>query len=181
MIVGTKLLGVTATPDRGDKLTIEPIFGKPVFSLPLDLAIAAGHLAPLTGIVVQTGTNLDGVRTRMGDFVEHELAQAVNTVARNDEIVWAWLTHAKGRPTLCFTVNVQHAHDLAATFRSAGVPAAALDGTMPREERQRVLQQYSSGELEVLCNCNLFSEGFDSPATSCIIMARPTQSRPLFV
>src|SRR5215831_3895552 len=129
LIGGTKLLGVTATPDRGDKLTIEPIFGKPVFSQPLDLAIAAGHLAPLTGIVVQTGTNLDGVRTRMGDFVEHELAQAVNTIARNDEIVWSWLTHAKGRLTLCFTVNVQHAHDLAATFRSAGVNAAALDGT----------------------------------------------------
>ena len=78
-------------------------------------------------------------------------------------------------------MDVQHAHDLAATFRSAGVQAAALDGTMTREERQRLLEQYRSGDLEVLCNCNLLSEGYDSPETSCIITARPTQSRPLFV
>ena len=179
---GAFLLGVTATPDRADgKSIIDSVYGEPVYQATLPEMIRHGHLANLTGVCVRTHTRLDGVATRLGDFAEGELAAVVNVLDRNEQIVKAWQRHASERATLAFCASVDHAHDLAAAFRDAGVTAEALDGETPRQLRHDLLAAFASGALRVLCNCAVLTEGFDAPTASCVILARPTQSRALYV
>src|SRR6185436_2453257 len=77
-------------------------------------------------------------------------------------------------------VDVQHAKDVCTEFTDAGIRAAAVWGEMPREERRQTLKKFSTGEISVLTNCNLLTEGFDEPTINCIIMARPTKSKLLY-
>ena len=94
-----------------------------------------------------------------------------------DVILTSWREHAHGRRTLVFTPTVETAHDVALAFRMAGVPAAAIDGSTPLDERRATLGRFHRGELTVLANCAVLTEGFDEPAVSCVVVARPTRSR----
>lgn len=179
---GPFLLGVTATPQRSDGKSLTPIYGDPVFQAGLADMVRAGYLCDLRGKQIQTGTHLDAVSLgKDGDFNEEQLAAAVNSPERNRLIVDAFHAYAADRPTLVFAVDVEHAHDLATMFRAAGVAAAALDGTTPRDQRHRILADFTAGRIQVLCNMAVLTEGFDEPATACLILARPTQSRGLYI
>lgn len=175
------VLGVTATPDRLDKQRIESIFGEPIFSASIIDMVEQGYLCDLRAIAVKTTTSLDGVHTQAGDFKVDELEEAVDTPERNQRIVNAYLEHCQGRQTLCFTVTINHAAHLADRFSRAGIRAAFISGETPLEERKRLLHDYERGSLDVLCNCGVLTEGYDAPQTSCVILARPTKSRSLFV
>lgn len=175
------VLGVTATPDRLDKQSIEHIFGEPIFSASIIDMVEQGYLCDLRAIAVKTTTSLDGVHTQAGDFKVDELEEAVDTPERNQRIVNAYLEHCQGRPTLCFTVTINHAAHLADRFSRAGIRAAFISGETLPEERKRLLHDYERGSLDVMCNCGVLTEGYDAPQTSCVILARPTKSRSLFV
>jgi len=179
------LLGLTATPKRhnrqtedGDLVSLKKVFDKIVFSYPIRKGIKDGWLSHLRGFRVSTTTNLDDVKKVAGDFKQDELAITVNTQTRNAGIVKAWKEHAENRPTLCFTVDVQHAKDVADEFLRAGVLAQPIWGD--DKLRPDKLRMYATGAATVLCNCALLTEGFDAPHTKCIIMARPTQSSTLY-
>src|SRR6185312_5137024 len=105
-------LGVTATPDRSDGGDIEAVYGAPVVRLGLPEMIRDGFLCDLRGIQVKTGVSLDDVRTRAGDFAADDLSEAVNSAARNQVIVDAWIRNAAGRQTIIFAAGVKHAHAL---------------------------------------------------------------------
>ena len=175
------VVGVTATPDRLDRQNIESLFGEPVFSAGIVDMVAQGYLCDLRAIAVKTATSLDDLHTQAGDFKQDELEEIIDTPERNARVVRAYLEHARGRQALCFAVTVAHATHLAETFVEAEVHAAVVSGQTPPEERRRLLHAYECGTLEVLCNVGVLTEGYDHPATSCIILARPTQSRTLFV
>jgi superfamily II DNA or RNA helicase len=219
------LVGFTATPkrknkartskqtmlDEGELLQLKSVFSKIVYSFPIRKGIKEGFLAPLHGFRISTKTNLDDVKTVGGDFQQDELSTAVNTNERNMQVVKAYKDNADWRQTLCFTVDVQHAEDLAECFNANGIKAAAVWGAtltkeeriaaetekwgneLTREERNKEkekgtyledrgqkLEDYEAGKTQVLCNCALLTEGFDSPSTSCIILARPTKSGTLY-
>jgi superfamily II DNA or RNA helicase len=173
------VLGVTATPDRLDKKSIESIFGEPVFTASIIDLIEQGYLCDLRAIAVHTTTDLSEVHTQGGDFQTSELEEAIDTQERNERVVAAYLEHCPGRQALCFAVTVEHAQHIADTFKMQGVPAAVVSGGTYPEERKRLLSDYERGELAVVCNCGVLTEGYDAPQTSCVIMARPTQSRAL--
>ncbi len=147
------VLGVTATPDRLDKQSIEHIFGAPIFSASIIDMIEQGYLSNLRAIAIPTTTSLDGLHTQDGDFKLDELEVAVDTPDRNERIVNAYLKHCNGRQGLCFAVTVAHAEHLAETFTTLGVPASVVSGETPPEERKRILHDYERGALQVLCNC----------------------------
>jgi ATP-dependent helicase IRC3 len=174
------LLGVTATPNRTDAIGLGCVFQSIAYSYDLRKAIDDEWLVPIRPWVIETHTGLDGVHTVAGDFNQRELAEAVNTATRNQLAVSAWKAHADGRSTIAFTVDVAHAHDLAAAFRAVGVPAEALSGETPREERHAILQRFTAGTLEVVTNCMVLTEGTDLPRTSCILHAKPTKSATLY-
>lgn len=181
MLPDAFVLGVTATPDRLDKQNIEHFFGEPVFSASIIDMVEQGYLCDLRAIAVKTSTSLDGLHTQAGDFKPDELEEVIDTPERNERVVRAYLEHGKGRQALCFSVTVAHAYHLAQAFQESNVRADVVSGETPPEERKRILLDYERGALEVICNCGILTEGYDNPATSCIILARPTQSRALFV
>lgn len=170
------LLGVTATPGRSDAVGLEWTYREVVYERPLRWYIERGYLAPLTGFLVKTNVSLEAVRQLAGDFNQRQLAPIVNTPARNGAVVAAWQQAAAGRrATLAFCVDVAHACDLAAAFRRAGIAADSIAGA--DEDRHDRLASFERGDLQVLTNCQLLSEGVDIPAIDCVIMAAPTQSQ----
>jgi ATP-dependent helicase IRC3 len=112
--------------------------------------------------------------------VESQLAEAVNTIDRNNLLVSAYRKHAAGRRALIFCVNVAHAMHVSQAFQAAGVRTSAVWGDMPREERRLQIARFSSGEIDVITNCNVLTEGFDEPRVDAVVMARPTRSRLLY-
>jgi superfamily II DNA or RNA helicase len=175
------VLGVTATPERADGQGLADRFGRePLYHYPLRQAIEDGYLARLTQYAVETRADLNGVRRRGGDFVDSALARVVNTGARNRVVVEAYERYGEPRRAIAFCVDVAHGEALAAAFEDAGIAAAAVTGTMPRGERRAVLAAFERGQIQVLTNCAVLTEGYDSPGIECILMARPTSSRPLY-
>jgi len=174
-------LGVTATPERHDGKSLDRFGREPVYSYPLRQAIEDGWLCRLAQYAVSTRTPLDDVAFRAGDFAQDQLTRAVNTESRNRCILDAYRLHASSRRALAFCVDVAHAEDLAATFRDiGGIQAAAVSGSMPLEERREVIERFAAGEIAVVTNCAVLTEGFDDPGIEAVLMARPTASRPLY-
>jgi ATP-dependent helicase IRC3 len=174
------LVGFTATPKRGDGEGLDAVFQEIVYSSPLPEMIKAGYLSPVAGYRVETDIDLSRVNTRMGDFVVAQLSQAVNVVERNDLIVKVFRERLEGRQTLCFCVDVAHAHSLAAAFNNEGIRAAGVSGDMDRSERAKALEDFHAGRIQVLANCMVLTEGYDEPTVEGIILARPTKSTLLY-
>lgn len=178
------LVGLTATPKRRDRVvneetvSLKTLFDKIVFNFPLRKGIKEGFLSPLIGYRIGTKTDLSEVKTTAGDFQLDQLSNAVNNPDRNAQIVKAWKENTPNRSTLCFTVDIKHAQDLAETFMRNGVEAQPVWGVDP--QRAEKLQAFDHGKTTVLCNCALLTEGFDSPKVSCIVLARPTNSGTLY-
>lgn len=174
------LVGVTATPNRSDAIGLGCVFQTIAYSYDLKQAIKDGWLVPPKPWVIESKVNLDNVRITAGEFNQKDLAEAVNLEVRNKLAVAGWREHADGLSTIAFTVDVAHAHALAEEFRAAGVPAEALSGETPKDDRRNMLKRFTEGTLEVICNCMVLTEGTDLPRTSCILHAKPTKSATLY-
>lgn len=174
------LVGMTATPNRSDAIGLGCVFQTIAFSYPIKQAITDGWLTPITPWVIETTASLDAVRMNRGEFNQRELADTVNTEYRNRLAVAGWQEHAAGESTLAFTVDVAHAHDLAKAFVDAGVVARPLSGETPRDERRELLAAYTRGDVQVITNCMVLTEGTDLPRTGCILHAKPTKSATLY-
>lgn len=172
------LLGVTATPNRPDGAGLSDIYEKVTFVYSLRQAIKDGVLAEVKGWRVQTTTSLAGVSVVGGDFVKSELSKVIDTSVRNSQVVSAWEKYGAGRRTLVFCGDIQHAEDMAEEFRKAGYAADAVWGDDP--DRDAKLYAHQTGKIQILCNCNVLTEGYDDPEISCIVLARPTVSAILF-
>lgn len=175
------LVGFTATPRRGDKQGLGQVFEEIAYSRGLEEMIRDGYLCAVRGWRVRSGVSLDAVKVRAGDFVESALADAVDNAPRNDLLTGAYGKLAKGRRCIAFCVNVRHAQNVAAAFRKAGYRSRAVWGAMGSQDRAEVLRELARGEIDVVTNCNVLTEGFDEPSVDCVLMARPTRSLGLYV
>lgn len=178
--VSRYLIGFTATPRRGDKQGLGEVFEEVCYARDMREMIGEHYLCPITGWRVNTDLSLDNVKVRHGDFVESQLARVVNTPLRNNLLVKAYRDFAAGRRAIVFCVDVAHAKDVHNAFAEAGVRAAPVWGELSRDERRRTLARFSTGEIDVVTNCNLLTEGFDEPRVDSVIMARPTRSKLLY-
>jgi superfamily II DNA or RNA helicase len=174
------LVGFTATPRRGDKQGLGAVFEEVCYARDLREMIAEQYLCPIAGWRVHSDTSLDKVQIRHGDFVESQLSQVVNTSERNSLLVTAYRKYASGRRAIVFCVNVAHVMDVCHAFMVVGIRTSAVWGDMPREDRRITLGQFSRGDIDVVTNCNVLTEGFDEPRVEAIIMARPTRSKLLY-
>ncbi len=174
------LFGCTATPSRQDHKGLGHVFQKIVYSVSLLTMIRAGYLSDIRGYRAQTDTDLSTVGTKQGDFVESQLARMVNTKERNELVIKSYIEYASGRKALAFCASIRHAEDLAAMFSAEGLIARALSGATPMDERAEALLAFSRGEIQILTNCALFTEGFDEPSIDCILMCRPTKSKAFY-
>jgi len=175
------LVGVTATPERGDAVGLSTVFDEVVYEKGLRQMVEEGWLARIRAFRASTDTDLSGVHSRMGDYVQSELSEAVNTPERNLFTLRCYQVQANWQRAVVFCVDVQHAKDLADVFEGEGIPAAAVYGDMPTEARRECLRAFSAGELLVLTNVGVLTEGYDEPHIGALIMARPTKSVGLYL
>jgi hypothetical protein len=175
------LVGFTATAFRGDGGALGGVFQEIVFERSILAMIKAGYLCDIRGVSIRTGTDLDDVRTRQGDFITGDLAEAIDTEGRNQLIADAYLEHAMGRKAIVFCVDVQHALHVAEVMEDNGVSCRAVYGDMDTDERRKTLEAFATGEIQMLSNCNLLTEGWDSPDLGAVLMARPTKSKVLYI
>jgi ATP-dependent helicase IRC3 len=178
---GPLLLGVTATPDRGDGKGLDDLFDEVAFTYDILWGIRAGYLADLRGLRVTVDSlDLSAVKVRRGDYDQGAAGRAMEDAEVPRHVVAAWLEHALGRRTLVFTPTVEVARLVQEQFAHVGVRAAYVHGGTPTDERRQILQAYSRGDIDVLANCAVLTEGYDEPRTDCIVVARPTRSRALY-
>jgi superfamily II DNA or RNA helicase len=174
------LLGVTATPYRMDGRALGGVFQKIVFERSLVTMIREGYLSDVRCVSIGTHVSLDNVGIRNGDFANNELETAIDTPYRNRMIVEAYETYCVGKKAVAFGVSVEHAKNIAQAFEESGIPCGVMWGDMGNEERKRELARFASGEVKVLSNCMLLTEGFDAPDIDAILMSRPTKSKGLY-
>jgi superfamily II DNA or RNA helicase len=179
---GPLTLGVTATPQRADSLGLDETFQEVVYHRDILSMIRAGYLCDLIGRQIKLhALDLTQAKVRRGDFVEGEVGEMLEAAEAPYHGVRAWQRYAAGRKTIVFTPTIALAHEFAAEFRKAGVRAVGLSGETPLEERRGILRDFHSGSIDVVANAQVLTEGFDEPAVSCIMIARPTKSQPLYV
>ncbi len=174
------LVGVTATPNRTDAIGLACVYQTIAYSYGLQQAIADGWLVPIKPWVIETAENLDEVHTRAGDFVQKELAAAVNVERRNRLALESWLLYARERPTIAFCASVQHAEDFAHLWERSGVRVATVNDKTPKDTRRAIVRDARAGRIQGLTNFGIFTEGTDIPVISCILHLRPTKSATLY-
>ena len=175
------VLGVTATPERLDGRGLGGVFDAMVSGPSVADLTAAGWLVPAKVYAPPARIDLSGIRRRGGDYAVEELAEAMSDRVLVGNAVEHYRSLAAGVPAVAFCVNVAHSRLVADRFAAAGVRAAHVDGQTAEAERDRLIAALASGEIQVLSNCGLISEGVDVPALGAAILLRPTRSLGLYL
>lgn len=170
----TLLLGMTATPRRTDGKSALEVFEQTAFEISRTDLEDLGYLVPMQYFTVQSDLALDRVKLSGGDFQVGALSRVMNTPERRALAVKAWLEQGAGKRTIVFCSGVEHASCLALDFQSLGISAEKIDGKT--RERAELLKRFRDGELQILTNYGVLTEGFDDPGVTCVLMARPTTS-----
>jgi superfamily II DNA or RNA helicase len=173
------LLGLTATPCRGDGRGLGGIFDT-MIECPQVAELQDGGYLVKAKYYAPTKPDLEGVHTRLGDYVENELADRMDKPKLVGDVVTNWHKYGERRKTVVFAVNVQHSLHIRDEFIKSGVRAEHIDGGTPKPERDATLSRLASGEIELVTNCMVLTEGWDCPEVSCCVLARPTRHMGLF-
>jgi len=180
----TPALGFTATLERGDSQGLGSVWQNVAFTRDTSWGVRHGYLVQPVGYRLEI-PELDlrplgeASAKRMTEAQRDD--QALVDAFAPEKIVEEWVRLAKDRPTVAFMPLVRSARVLADAFTDAGYPAAVIWGDMPRDGRIATLHAYERGDIKVLVNAMVLTEGWDSPRTKCVIVGRPTKSRALFV
>lgn len=174
-----KIIGLTATPYRFGSGTVP--LGRNLIHMDIGTAVEKGYLVPPIAESLITNISLADVRTKMGDFAVSDLSKAVNVESRNKLICNRIIQLVRsGRQGILFAVDVPHAKALHEMLRHE-VRAAEVYGDTSDDDRVRIMSQIRNGEIDVLINNLVATEGFDVPHLSFVVVARPTRSLGLFI
>lgn len=180
-----RLLGVTATPERMDGRGLGTKAGGCFDHLVLGPSIVdligGAFLCPARIYAPATLPDLSGVRTKGGDFDANQLEEKLNVATITGDVLAHWRRLADGLPTIAFCISVQHAEDVAATLRAAGIRAVCGHGGLPPAQRDAAIAGLATGAVQVLTTCDLVSEGLDVPAVGAVVLLRPTKSLGLYL
>jgi len=174
-----QIRGVTATACRGDGRGLGSDFDDIHVVITVKELIEQGHLVKTR--VFSKPIALKGVKVIAGDYAVKQLARRMDTDELVGNAVVEYLAHASDRQAIVFAVDVAHAQHLADEFNRHSIPAACIHADTPKEERDSVRDRLRSGELKVVANVGIYTEGFDCPDVGCIILCRPTKILSLFL
>ena len=177
------LLGLTATDKRLDEKKLEEVFGKYNSDLTLVDAIKQNLLAPIKAFRVKSNIDLSEIRFNGKDYVATDLQRGVIVPSRDQLIVDVLNKYFVGtdvdfKSGLIFCVSISHANSLAKRMRDNGISCKAVSSKEKKSDKY--IEQYQNGDIQFLTTCSLLNEGWDSPRTSIIVMARPTMSKVLY-
>lgn len=179
---GARAVGFTATLVRGDDKSLGLVWQDVAFERDISWMVRKGFLIPPRGIAVEVpDLNLASVKSTRKDFRDGELGEALAESLAPEKIAEAYREHADGRKAILFAPTIASAEVFAEVFNDLDIPAEVVHGQMKQEERDAILDRHRAGITRVVANCMVLTEGYDDPEVDCIIMARPTKSRGLYI
>lgn len=176
-----KTLGVTATPCRLDGKPLGNLFNILVSGPPTAELISQNYLAPVRVFSPQASVTAEGVGTRIGEYIQSQLAERFDTPEVAEEAVLNFQRICPEAKAIVFCCSVLHAEHTAQAFQNAGFSSACLHGKLSKVERESILQQFQKGTIQVVTSRDLISEGTDIPDAQAAILLRPTQSESLYL
>lgn len=174
------IAGFTATPERSDNKGLRGVFTNVCDTVTIRELVQMGFLVPPRGFVIDVAGTQNALKAISGTsdyFDQAEVEKILNTVAINDEVVRHWRERAGDRKTVVFCATVQHAEDVANAFRNAGVKAECVHGDLGSEERRATLARFDKGDVQVITNVMVLTEGFDSQPVSCVVLLRKCSAK----
>lgn len=182
---GSRILGLTATPERADGKPLSALFGELVVGPEPRWLMDHGFLSDYRAFC-PSQIDLSGVRTQAGDYHRADLEAVVDRPALTGDAAQHYLRLAAGTRAICYGVSIRHSQRVCEHFNAAGIPAAHIDGKTPRDEQQRVIRAFADGDVLILNNVDLITTGFDLSSqvgrevpVETIIGLRPTKSLAL--
>lgn len=171
-----KILGVTATPDRGDMKNLGQVFESLAYEYTLPRAIKEGYLSPIKAVTIPLKVDLTGVGVQSGDFKVGDLGTALDPYLEG--IATEMEKYCREKKTVVFLPLVKTSQKFRDILNAHGFQAAEVNGES--QDRAEILREFDSGRYNVLCNSMLLTEGWDCPSVDCIVVLRPTKVRSLY-
>lgn len=171
-----KVLGVTATPDRGDMRNLGQVFDSLAYEYTLPKAIKEGYLSPIKAVTIPLELDLSGVAMQSGDFKASDIDTALDPYLY--QIADEMQNYCKNRKTVVFLPLIKTSQKFKDILNDKGFKAAEVNGES--DDRAQILEDFDKGEYNVLCNSMLLTEGWDCPSVDCVIVLRPTKVRSLY-
>lgn len=171
-----KVLGVTATPDRGDMRNLGQYFESLAYEYTLPKAIKEGYLSPIKALTIPLKLDLSAVSIQSGDFKAGDVATALDPYLH--QIADEMGKYCRDRKTVVFLPLVKTSQKFRDILLEKGFRAAEVNGES--KDRAEVLEAFDRGDYNVLCNSMLLTEGWDCPSVDCIVVLRPTKVRSLY-
>lgn len=179
-----KVLGLTATPDRGDGVGLGNVFDSVAYEADIRFGIRESWLVPIVQRRIECADlDISDLKTVKGDLEQTELQQRLSVEGVLHQVAGPLVEEAGDRPTLVFTAGVQQAHALADVLAEGYVEphrVVAMDGETPDDTRKMQIERFKEGRVQFLINCGLFVEGFDARTAGCVAIAKPTKSRSAY-
>lgn len=176
-----KILGVTATPQRTDGKGLGEYFQELIEVISMNELIQRGYLCTPRVFQPPQKFDLSNLHSRFGDYIDKELADELDKPHIIGDAIEHYRKICDGVPALAYCINVSHAEHVAAQFKSAGYRAIAINGSTDGAIRDDALNGLTTGKWQVVCSCDIISEGTDIPLAACAILLRPTKSIVLFM
>lgn len=170
------ILGVTATPDRGDMRNLGSYFENLAYEYTLPKAIKEGYLVPIKALTIPLKIDMSGVGMQSGDFKAGDIGTVLDPYLQSiaDEMI----KYCMDRKTVVFLPLVKTSQKFCQILNEKGFAAAEVNGNS--QDREEILSDYENGKYNVLCNSMLLTEGWDCPEVDCVIVLRPTKVRSLY-
>lgn len=170
------VLGVTATPDRGDMQNLGSYFESLAYEYKLPEAIRSGYLSPIKALTLPLEIDLSSVSQQAGDFKTRDLGSALDPYL--ESIATEMVEHCKDKKTVVFLPLVATSQKFKDLLNEKGFRAAEVNGES--KDRAEILEGFENDKYNVLCNSMLLTEGWDCPSVDCIVVLRPTKVRSLY-
>lgn len=171
-----RVLGVTATPDRGDMRNLGTFFESLAYEYTLPKAIKEGYLSPIKALTIPLKIDMANVSVQAGDFKASEIGTALDPYL--ESIACEMKKYCSGKKTVVFLPLVKTSQKFRDLLNEYGFHAAEVNGDS--QDRSDILKDFDSGKYNVLCNSMLLTEGWDCPSVNCIVVLRPTKVRSLY-
>lgn len=176
-----RLLGLTATPERGDRKSLRVAWDNVADQITLAELITLGNLVPPRTFVVDIGVQEDlrGVKKTMAEYDMAAVEAIMDKVAVNDDVVKHWKDKAGDRSTVIFCSTIEHAKHVCESFRVAGVTAEVI--SQETSSRDVILSRFDKGEIQVICNVMVLTEGWDCQRVGCVTLLRPSSHKSTMI
>lgn len=177
---GSKFLGVTATPIRTNGEGFHDLFDKLVTTASVKWFIKKNYLSDIKYFASHT-PDLSNIKLKAGDYDELELSEVMQHTTVMADLVQSYIDFALDKKMIIYAVNRGHCARIVEKFNSMGYFAKAIDSYTPTDARREIVEDFKNNKFKILCNVNIFTEGFDCPDVDAVQLARPTKSLALFL